>query len=567
MSRISRDLANSAHHPQTNGDVGTMQSLRQAVGRVPNIAIIGAGVSGLRCADVLIRSGANVTVYEARNRVGGRLHQQESGGHLMDMGPNWIHGSKGNPIVRLAEKTGTAVMEPVESSASFDSSGQRLPSALASELFESMWSTVLAAFKHSDEHSSTIDPQTSLYDYFVEILSKKIKDPDKLELALNEAKSWGPFVGDPIERQSLKFFFLEECIDDENVFVASTYQAILAKIAQTAVTRKAIHFSTEITHFTRSSNAVELTTSTGDRNTHDEVIITCPLGWLKHHHTASFTPALPPRLTTAINNISYGRLEKLYVTFPTAWWLSSPSIYSTPSSDSSTYPSFTHFHPPTYHPSPTSHPPSSSWSQNVVSLSHLPSPHAHPTLLFYLHGDCATQVVDSISSLPPQTPAYSEILIAFAEPFYSLLPNYDAKKSECRPSAVLCTTWQADKFAGNGSYSNFQVGLTHADEDIEVMRDSGGLWRGTLGSAMQNTASKHGVASTNALLNGTNLNAPDAAEGEEGEKRPGGIWLAGEHVAPFVALGTTTGAYWSGEGVARRVLGKWGIDVVEDVDD
>lgn len=32
------------------------------------------------------------------------------------------------------------------------------------------------------------------------------------------------------------------------------------------------------------------------------------------------------------------------------------------------------------------------------------------------------------------------------------------------------------------------------------------------------------------------------------------MWFAGEHTAPFIALGTTTGAYWSGEGVARRIV-------------
>jgi predicted NAD/FAD-binding protein len=42
-------------------------------GKVPNIAIVGAGISGLRCADVLIQSGAKVTIYEARNRIGGRV--------------------------------------------------------------------------------------------------------------------------------------------------------------------------------------------------------------------------------------------------------------------------------------------------------------------------------------------------------------------------------------------------------------------------------------------------------------------------------------------------------------
>lgn len=38
-----------------------------------------------------------------------------------------------------------------------------------------------------------------------------------------------------------------------------------------------------------------------------------------------------------------------------------------------------------------------------------------------------------------------------------------------------------------------------------------------------------------------------------------GIWFAGEHTAPFVALGTVTGAYWSGEVVARRVLAAYGL--------
>jgi len=34
-----------------------------------------------------------------------------------------------------------------------------------------------------------------------------------------------------------------------------------------------------------------------------------------------------------------------------------------------------------------------------------------------------------------------------------------------------------------------------------------------------------------------------------------GIWLAGEHTAPFMALGTVTGAYLSGEDVAKRIVG------------
>jgi len=37
--------------------------------------VIGAGLSGLRCADILLQRGFHVTIWEARDRVGGRVHQ------------------------------------------------------------------------------------------------------------------------------------------------------------------------------------------------------------------------------------------------------------------------------------------------------------------------------------------------------------------------------------------------------------------------------------------------------------------------------------------------------------
>lgn len=39
----------------------------------PHVAIVGAGLAGLRCAEVLISKGAKVTVLEARQRIGGRV--------------------------------------------------------------------------------------------------------------------------------------------------------------------------------------------------------------------------------------------------------------------------------------------------------------------------------------------------------------------------------------------------------------------------------------------------------------------------------------------------------------
>ncbi len=82
---------------------------------------------------------------------------------------------------------------------------------------------------------------------------------------------------------------------------------------------------------------------------------------------------------------------------------------------------------------------------------------------------------------------------------------------------VLATEWSTDEFSGYGSYTNFQVGLEEGDKDVEVIR---------AGDGMHNRR----------------------------------VWFAGEHTAPFVALGTVTGAYWSGEKVAERIAGAYWLD-------
>lgn len=46
-----------------------------AKGTKIHVGIVGAGFAGLRCADVLLQHGHKVTIFEARNRVGGRVRR------------------------------------------------------------------------------------------------------------------------------------------------------------------------------------------------------------------------------------------------------------------------------------------------------------------------------------------------------------------------------------------------------------------------------------------------------------------------------------------------------------
>lgn len=56
----------------------------------PHVVVVGAGVAGLSLARTLIAAGSEVTVIEARDRVGGRLHSVRSDVGPLDLGATWF---------------------------------------------------------------------------------------------------------------------------------------------------------------------------------------------------------------------------------------------------------------------------------------------------------------------------------------------------------------------------------------------------------------------------------------------------------------------------------------------
>lgn len=57
---------------------------------LPKIVIIGAGASGIAAATKLISNGfVNITILEAANRIGGRIHTIPYGSSVVDMGAQW----------------------------------------------------------------------------------------------------------------------------------------------------------------------------------------------------------------------------------------------------------------------------------------------------------------------------------------------------------------------------------------------------------------------------------------------------------------------------------------------
>lgn len=191
----------------------------------------------------------------------------------------------------------------------------------------------------------------------------------------------------------------------------------------------------------------------------------------------------------------------------------STSISTLLSTPSTHYPGFTHYLNPNYASTNPHH-----YTQEAVNLAALPAPVAHATLLFYTSGPNTTQI-SNILKANPKPAARKAALLHFFKPYFSLLPNYSPTNPACVPTDALATGWEIDEYAGYGSYTNIPTGVQNPDDDVRVLRK--GL--------------------------------PER-----------GVWIAGEHTSPFVALGTVTGAWWSGEGVAKRIVEAYGCPKVKE---
>ena len=71
-----------------------------------DVAIVGAGLAGLVAARQLLAAGSEPIVVEARDRVGGRLLNEEIGdGKVVEVGGQWI-GPTQERIAALAARAG-----------------------------------------------------------------------------------------------------------------------------------------------------------------------------------------------------------------------------------------------------------------------------------------------------------------------------------------------------------------------------------------------------------------------------------------------------------------------------
>ena len=277
----------------------------------PDVIIIGAGVAGLAAAQRLTTKGAKVLILEARNRIGGRVWTDSRLGFALEMGAQWIHGTKNNPIATMAKQNNLSTkITDFERVTTFNEQGE-ISARLEQEIerhFEDLTERI-------DNHPSRDDSSQSLRSTINTVkpsLRLNAMQDRNLEYSINANIEHE--YGEDVENLSTRFYDDSEEDQGDDLIIQKGY----SQIPQILARGLEIRFETIVSSVEYNSGGVKISTNQGVFEAF-EAIITVPLGVLKRG-AIKFIPELPTAKTRAISNLGFGVLDKTILRFPKNFW-------------------------------------------------------------------------------------------------------------------------------------------------------------------------------------------------------------------------------------------------------
>ncbi|UES44562.1 flavin monoamine oxidase family protein [Roseibium aggregatum] len=273
------------------------------------VVVVGAGIAGLAAARTLADAGFSVTVLEAGNRIGGRLHTDRSLGVPLDLGASWIHGTRSNPITALAQRFAQPMFEwDYDNEEVFDLTGN---GGRAVERFET-FANALEDFLD--------DTETSLTRISAANAIEKIRRQRALS-SLTDAEL-GFMAHILLEQEfaapasDLSLAAVEEggAFEGPDAVLPQGYDKIALGVAEGLT----IQTETVVNQIDHSQRGVSVRTENGVLEA-DFAICAVSLGVLKAGDIV-FSPGLPDNKRNAVSSLRMGVLDKIYLSFPEAFW-------------------------------------------------------------------------------------------------------------------------------------------------------------------------------------------------------------------------------------------------------
>jgi monoamine oxidase len=260
---------------------------------VPRTIVVGAGLAGLSAASELHAAGHEVTVFEARDRVGGRVWSRElANGAVIEMGAEFILPD--NTVIReLADRLGLGLWDKGMRYGRRECRGSPAPEP-----------EVLEALLHNVDELLAEQPELGRLSVS-RFLDRLDVDPATRELVSARVEISSVNSADfvpAVELTSTAYVG-----DQPTPGIAGGNQRLALALA--GPLRSAVRLSAPVQRIAWTDDSVTVSAA-GAEATADACVIAVPATTIE---SIRFEPALPPQVESALGRIRYGHGAKLFV--------------------------------------------------------------------------------------------------------------------------------------------------------------------------------------------------------------------------------------------------------------
>jgi monoamine oxidase len=392
-------------------------------GHKERVVIVGAGLAGLTAAVQLRSHGYDVTLLEARTRIGGRISTVSMQGHAVDLGAMWVEANPKNPVDQFCIQRGLKKIENDEDSVRvFDADGTGFGDSEAEHLHAHTQEILDRTQAMNKERIAAKQPDITMAE------AVRVADTEQLNASRKQRYcNWAISAevesteAETIDRISLRNYWAEDEV--EETFDANHYMLFggLSQIPAILAQGLDIRLGQPVTSIRWAANGVEVATEKETFHA-DRVLVTLPIGVLKAG-TVQFSPALPAEKLKVIQSVGVGAIHKVVLRFEKRFWRNDEQMFGYASETSG---QFTEW-----------------W--NYASLI------GAPVLSLWSYGDAARR----LEQAGPKT-AVEEALKALQVVFKDAVTN---------PVESAVTNWNADPYS-QGAHLYLPVGASYEQIDV-----------------------------------------------------------------------------------------------------